>query len=102
MPRIRITVRRLMIAVAVVAVGLGGGIHLVGLRLEYIRKANRDASIARQYQGISAKYRKAWGIPTHPYHREALAESDRQAARYTDSSSRYRYAASHPWLPRPR
>ena len=98
LPRVRFTVRRLMIAVAVVAVLLGGEL----LRRKRADRLERLAWLAGRERMLLAnrhdpsleiaagnlKHGKPMGVE------EALQEIAKQRRRFE-------YAAAHPWLPVP-
>jgi hypothetical protein len=98
LPRVRFTVRRLMIAVAVVAVLLGGEL----IRRQRAARLERLAWLARCERMLATSHPEEEREIASPYLKhgkqmgvvEALQEIARQRLRYE-------YAASHPWLPVP-
>ena len=84
LPRVRFTVRGLMVAVAVVGVVLGGFVELMRRR---IRFRNMAACLERRAMDIWASEH---GDPENP------SELVRWHFRM---SCRYDYAAAYPWLP---
>ena len=87
MPRVRFTVRRLMIAVAIIALVLGGlvarGRHLRHVGDEFQRKGRK----------LYLKYRRGDWIE------KSTVEANRWLYYYLNMSYKYREAARHPWLP---
>ncbi len=77
LPRVRFTVRRMIVAVAIVAL-IAGGTRLHILSREYNRRAMR-------YGAMSAMSRHHLGEPIVGY--------------YADLSEKYERAARYPWLP---
>ena len=112
---IRLTIRRLMVAVAVVALLIGWGIEgerrrarfestaIINymnwnLKQEHVDKMNKNYDEATVYLGESIGSRKS---------RATLLEEHRQFRRrvfakydyYKMMTMKYRFAASYPWLP---
>ena len=89
LPRVRLTIRRLMVAVAVVAVLIAGG--------DLVRKAIIYNRLARAYAMPKYVSPPAEWPATR---REALTRFNTAWEAYDVAMSRkYEYAACHPWLP---
>ena len=88
MPRPKFTVRRLMIGVAIIA--LGFGLETARKQLFYLGQARHFASVGDRHDEFA---------------RDALARGDAESAEderkyagfFRDLSNRYRLAASEPW-----
>ena len=94
MPRVRFTVRRMMVAVAVLAVVLGAGEATRKRRSRFGREAGFHGAFMRLY---------ARSPPVHFPNKERLASHRRSLAEkkaYHESlAGKYEQAARHPWLP---
>jgi TPR repeat protein len=121
LPRVRFTVRRMMVAVAVVALVFACGLQarrLHRLSRAYAEKAARFGfgekmlrAAAAMYQAGSESLKKDLATrPVEPALRELLArdaeDEERNAERILRSAnyrgllrSKYEHAAAHPWLP---
>jgi hypothetical protein len=90
LPRVRFTVRRMMVAVAVVALALSGGVwaaRMMALSKAYEARCYELAVMRRKEGGPSVN----WGHGHRPL--SARQEWLRQM------SIKYRYASCFPWLP---
>jgi hypothetical protein len=87
LPRVRFTVRRLMVAVAVAAVVLGG--------LAY---AARLAQLRRLYYRRATELRYAEQTYRHPSYRDEVQDVA-AANRLGQMAEKYEKAADRPWLP---
>ncbi len=96
LPRVRFTVRRLMVAVALAAVAIGGVAWVARverLASEYRRQYARHSAEVQRY-GEEAS--KALGLGGG---RERHVRASRLAAYHARLESKYGRAAHNPWLP---
>jgi hypothetical protein len=102
MPRVRFTVRRLMIAVAVAALLLGGDV-LWRKRAGYLARANVEAASEMQSRALIKVYESAIETSAAPSVADGYrhwVEVHREEADYHGRLRRkYERAARYPWLP---
>ena len=111
LPRVRFTVRRMMVAVAIVAIFLAAAVHLA-------RIADRDARLSRRYRDLAAfhnaecitlSWGKYWRGPDGEYHASGVLPSDPKAVElkgrelalylwHSKLGDKYGFAADHPQL----
>ncbi len=103
-PRVRFTVRRMMVAVAIAAILLGLYGWVVRLRrmsVEFLAEARRHADMEKMLRTISGVSGRDSLVeispgPGVPWKRNtAGAEADQEAA----LKLKYEHAARYPWLP---
>lgn len=91
LPRVRFTVRRLMVATAIVACIVRVGVELEPRRARFVRRA--VGCLRRENLASSSAFRlRESGDPS--YFRAA-----RRAEFYGRLREKYELAAEHPWLP---
>jgi hypothetical protein len=94
LPRPRFTVRRLMVAVAVVGMVLGSGVEVVRRWLLFRERAAQHAQLVMR--GMCNNPMTGTTVPDFtPAEIEALRQSEYHRRLYL----KYRDAASYPWLP---
>jgi hypothetical protein len=113
LPRVRFTIRRLMIAVAVVGVGLG----IEGYRRRLVSVSVRRRQVAMAYR-LDAQMYKVEAMaaelerttpkgfvgftadnPSGPIDDDGIARRFRLATHYQELAVKYRRASGYPWLP---
>jgi hypothetical protein len=94
-PRVRFTVRRMMIAVAIIGATLGSMVSIVNW-LTWSRDCHRRASVHRRagdYESLMAgDHRPEYGF--HPY---LATKYERRAAHHVQMRLKWERAAWHPW-----
>jgi type II secretory pathway pseudopilin PulG len=106
LPRLRFTVKRLMIVVAIVGFILAGGLWSVEMwkeRRRRLEQAARYAVLAKAHGAAVARYLSALSAQPEPEQRrfaEAhLVVSRRLLDNLLRHKARYEHAARYPWLP---
>jgi hypothetical protein len=113
MPCVRFTMRRMMIAVAVVGMGLG----IEGYRRRLVSVSVRHRQVAMAYrldaqmykiEAMAAELERTTQVgfigftsdnPSGPNEDDGIARRFRLAAHYQELALKYRRAAGYPWLP---
>jgi hypothetical protein len=104
MKRPRFTVRRMMVAVAVVAMILGIG--LAAKRLQ--ERRTRALALAKYFRSREDKERRMLGLPEFRSHlaslgpdarRDDLRDREKEIERHGLMRLRYERASRYPWLP---
>jgi hypothetical protein len=93
LPRLRFTVRRLMLAVGLAGLAMGGavwGYRMWRLSAEYERRANAARSHAGYYRPKEARYR---GFS------EEAAKYKAITGYYAARARKYQRASRYPWVP---
>src|SRR4051794_18059328 len=97
LPRVRFRVRRLMIAVAVVALLAGGAVEGERRRARFHQLAVHYIQRELQYSVFS--YSGPGGEHRRKQWEAHLRQTARHRAYYDEMSQKYRRAAKYPWLP---
>jgi hypothetical protein len=100
-PRVRFTVRRMMVAVAVVAVGLGALILIARSHAYSVRAGNHGYREWRCWEAIRVYGADPRGVTLRgPEPVEVFIDRSRRLAGYYATLRRkYEQAAARPWLP---
>ncbi len=101
LPRVRFTVRRMMVAVAILAIGFAA--LALGIRSEDYREKAEYAAIWETYNAELAdnmeRHREAWAHIGDVPVEIRIAKCGRLRDYYRDYKQKYRRLARYPWLP---
>jgi hypothetical protein len=108
LPRVRFTVRRLMVGVAVAAVIIAvvtWSVEMWRVRQRRLKDAARFAHLAKVYDAAVARRRSSFTARMEPEQRrfaeDALDHESRYLITLVKLNAEYERAATYPWLPEP-